>query len=186
MFYFHNKRNQIKLCEAPKGSCQQRPGIWVFCGRVIRQSQYKNFTKLSCFTFSMMWYQSVPKPFCQSSPKGILEDFFFIWLSKFYGYFYQQDWDLELVVFGVDCDTMSVPVVYKQLKTKQCRRDIMVVGFTTTCAISAYHHGSCEFESRSWRGIQHYVIKFVNDLRKVCGFLQILRFPPSIKLTARI
>jgi hypothetical protein len=23
--------------------------------------------------------------------------------------------------------------------------------FTTTCAISAYHHWSCEFESRSWR-----------------------------------
>jgi hypothetical protein len=29
----------------------------------------------------------------------------------------------------------------------------MVVGFTTTCAISAYHQLSCEFESRSWRGI---------------------------------
>jgi hypothetical protein len=29
----------------------------------------------------------------------------------------------------------------------------MVVGFTTTCAISAYHHLSCEFESRSWRGV---------------------------------
>jgi len=29
----------------------------------------------------------------------------------------------------------------------------MVVGFSTTCAISAYHHWSCEFESRSWRGV---------------------------------
>ena len=29
----------------------------------------------------------------------------------------------------------------------------MVVGFTTTCAISAYHHYSCEFEPRSWRGV---------------------------------
>ena len=26
-------------------------------------------------------------------------------------------------------------------------RDHMVVGFTTTCAISAYHHWSCELES---------------------------------------
>ena len=33
----------------------------------------------------------------------------------------------------------------------------MVVGFTNTCAISAY-----QFESRSWRGVQHYVIKFVS------------------------
>jgi len=35
--------------------------------------------------------------------------------------------------------------------------DRMVVRFTTTYAISVYHHWFCEFESRSWRGIQHYV-----------------------------
>ena len=33
--------------------------------------------------------------------------------------------------------------------------------------------------------VQHYVIKFVSDLRQVGGFLQILQFPPPIKLTAR-
>ena len=32
----------------------------------------------------------------------------------------------------------------------------------------------------------HYVIKFVSDLQHVCGFLQVLRFPPQIKLTAMI
>jgi hypothetical protein len=37
----------------------------------------------------------------------------------------------------------------------------VVVGFTTTYAISAYHYWCCEFESRSGRGVQHYVIKFV-------------------------
>ena len=37
-------------------------------------------------------------------------------------------------------------------------RDRMVVGFTTTYAISAYHHWCCEFESRSGRGVQHYTI----------------------------
>jgi hypothetical protein len=31
-------------------------------------------------------------------------------------------------------------------------RDRMVVGFTTTCAISAYAHYSCEFEPYSWQG----------------------------------
>jgi hypothetical protein len=40
----------------------------------------------------------------------------------------------------------------------------MIAGFTTTYAISAYHHWRCEFESRSGRGVQHYVIKFVSDL----------------------
>ena len=34
--------------------------------------------------------------------------------------------------------------------------------------------------------IQHYVIKFVSELRQVGGFLQVIWFPPSIKLTAPI
>jgi hypothetical protein len=34
--------------------------------------------------------------------------------------------------------------------------------------------------------IQHYVIKFVSDLRQVGGFLRVLQFPPPIKLTATI
>jgi len=32
--------------------------------------------------------------------------------------------------------------------------------------------------------IQYYLIKFVSDLRRVSGFLWVLRFPPPIKLTA--
>jgi hypothetical protein len=36
---------------------------------------------------------------------------------------------------------------------------------------SAYHHWCCEFESRSGWGVQYYVIKFVSELRQVCGFL---------------
>jgi hypothetical protein len=34
--------------------------------------------------------------------------------------------------------------------------------------------------------IQHYVIKFISDLRQVGGFLRVLRFPPPIKLTITI
>jgi hypothetical protein len=46
--------------------------------------------------------------------------------------------------------------------------DLIVVGFTTTYAISAYHHWSCEFESRSdeMYSIQHYVIKVWQWLAK--------------------
>jgi len=60
-------------------------------------------------------------------------------------------------------------------------RGRMVVGFTTTYTISAYHHWSSHFESRSAEvfSIQHYVIKFVS-------FLRALRFPPPIKLAATI
>jgi hypothetical protein len=57
-------------------------------------------------------------------------------------------------------------------------RDRMVFGFTTTFAIGTYHHWCCEFDSRSGWGVQHYVIKFVSDLRQVSGFLWDLRFPP--------
>jgi hypothetical protein len=62
-------------------------------------------------------------------------------------------------------------------------RDRMIVGFTTIYAISAHHHWCCEVESQSGWGVQHYVIKFVSDLRQVSSFL---RFLPPIKLTARI
>ena len=65
-------------------------------------------------------------------------------------------------------------------------RDRMVVGFTATYAIRVYHHCCCVFESRSGRGVQHYVIKFVCDLRQIGGFLRVLRFLPPIKLTATI
>jgi hypothetical protein len=34
--------------------------------------------------------------------------------------------------------------------------------------------------------IQHYVIKFVSDLREVCGFLRVLRSHPPIKLITMI
>jgi hypothetical protein len=83
-----------------------------------------------------------------------------------------------------------IGTLHKRLYRGRRSHDRMVVGFTTTYmymyAISAYHHCCCEFESRSGRGVQHYVIKFVSDLRQVSGFLCVFRFPPPIKLTATI
>jgi hypothetical protein len=64
-------------------------------------------------------------------------------------------------------------------------RDRMVVGFTTTYAISAYHHWCCEFESRSGRGVQHYVIKFVSYFRQVGGFLRVVQILPPINWPPR-
>jgi hypothetical protein len=59
----------------------------------------------------------------------------------------------------------------------RCGCDHMVVRFTTTCAISAYN---CEFEPCSWGGVL-YVIKFVNDLRQVGGFLRVLQVSSTNK-----
>ena len=67
-------------------------------------------------------------------------------------------------------------------------RDRMTIGFTTTYAIGAYHakvvssnpvHGEVYL-------IQHYVIKFVSDLRQVGGFLRVLQFSPPVILTPTI
>jgi len=71
------------------------------------------------------------------------------------------------------------------INIRNIRRGGMVVGFTTTYAISACHHWCCAFQSRSGRGVQHYLI-FVSDLPQFGGFLRVLRFPPPIKLTATI
>ena len=46
---------------------------------------------------------------------------------------------------------------------------VLVVGFTTTCTISVYHHYSCEFESHSMRGVLDttlylwYLIVYLKD-----------------------
>ena len=56
----------------------------------------------------------------------------------------------------------------------------MVVEFTTTCAISTYHHLCCEFEPRSWRGVLH---KTLCD--KVCQWLETGRwFSPGIPVSS--
>ena len=51
--------------------------------------------------------------------------------------------------------------------------DRIIVGFTTTYVIGAYHHKRCEFEHRAGEvySIQQYEIKFARDLRQVGGFL---------------
>ena len=68
--------------------------------------------------------------------------------------------------------------------------DRMVVGFTTTCGMQSVpittkvvssNPVHCEVYS-----IQHCLIEFVSDLQQVFDILQVLRFPPSIKLISMI
>jgi hypothetical protein len=65
------------------------------------------------------------------------------------------------------------------------RDRMVVVGFTTTCAISVYHHKRFQFEPHSWRGVLDTTL-----CDKICQwfatrrcFLRILQFPPPIKLS---
>ena len=97
-----------------------------------------------------------PNPNCQYTPFIIIYMVNIIWNMSFSG-----------------IDFAAVSMIFR-------------VKFGVVPAISAYYHWCCEFESRSGRGVQNYVIKFVSDLRQVGGFLRILRFPLPIKLTDTI
>ena len=56
----------------------------------------------------------------------------------------------------------------------------MVVGFTTTYVISAYHSDGVSLNLDQGEVYNIYVIKFVSDLRQVSGFLWVVRFPSPI------
>jgi len=45
----------------------------------------------------------------------------------------------------------------------------MVVGFTTTCAISVYLHFNCKFETRSWRVVFDTALS-----NQVCQWLTVI------------
>ena len=67
--------------------------------------------------------------------------------------------------------------------------DRMVVGFTPSCATSAYHTNVVRTSNPAHGkvcSIQHYVIKLISDLRQVSSFPRELWFPPPIKLTTMI
>jgi hypothetical protein len=55
----------------------------------------------------------------------------------------------------------------------------MVIGFTTTCAISDYHHLNHEYEFRSWRGVLDTTL-----CNEICQWLATLRcFSPVSSTT---
>jgi hypothetical protein len=62
----------------------------------------------------------------------------------------------------------------------------MVVGFTTIYAISVPITTNVVSLNPSQVRCTRYNIMFVSDLQQVGGFLQVIRFPPPIKLTATI
>ena len=56
---------------------------------------------------------------------------------------------------------------------------VQSVPITTKVVSSNFIHGEVF-------SIQHYVMKFVSDLKQVCGFLLVLWFPPPINMTTTI
>ena len=52
---------------------------------------------------------------------------------------------------------------------------------TVTTKVVSFNHAHGEMYA-----IQHYVIKFVSELREVGGFVRVLCFPPLIKLVLKV
>jgi hypothetical protein len=65
------------------------------------------------------------------------------------GYFVHTIRDAH--VYVILC--FSLDILYTLLEMLMCMLFYVSAWFTTTCAISAYHHWCCEFEPRSWRGL---------------------------------
>jgi hypothetical protein len=81
-----------------------------------------------------------------------------------------------VVLNGIFTDGGKINTVYGQITRRNSFQSNAVPS-------NDWNNICCEFESRSGRGVQHYVIKFVSDMRQVDGFLRVFRFPPPIKLT---
>jgi hypothetical protein len=63
---------------------------------------------------------------------------------------------------------------------------VIVWSLDLQLTVQSVHITTIVVSSNPFIAIQHYVIKFVSDLRQVGGFLWVLWFPPPIKLTATI
>jgi hypothetical protein len=127
-------------------------------------------------SFSWYWWHGWQSLFKLSFHNGFSwVAIFHLWLSWFF--IFLSHYGNKFFLKSYTTDLSQCFNIMNVVRGRRCR-GCMVVGhgFTTTYAISAYHHWCCEFESRSGRGVQHYVIKFVSDLRHISGFLWVLRF----------
>jgi len=79
-------------------------------------------------------------------------------------------------VMGLSCWLMSIMFVTPDKKKGQSWSCNQCLPITTKVVSLNSAHGEVY-------SIQHYVIKIVSYLRQVSGFLQVLRFPPPIKVT---
>ena len=104
---------------------------------------------------------------------------FFVFLSIFFWPRYHMLFNLRLLITQLLSKHKQIQYsFFARIKVQphilylqgRCDRDHMVVRFTTTYVISAYHHRCCEFDPRSGREVHHYVIKFASDLRQIGGF----------------
>jgi hypothetical protein len=85
----------------------------------------------------------------------------------------------HIMMLPIKTITLVMKVSKYIITNVHLQKDIIIVHLYKTHLIWVFNL-SCEFESHSGKMhlIQHYVIKFFNDLRHVSSFLRVLQFPP--------
>ena len=73
--------------------------------------------------------------------------------------------DVFVRTFGLN-NSAKPSVAFGEGGSVVCVRDRMVGGFSTTCAISAYHQQCCQFKTLSWRDVLDTIL-----CDKVCQWL---------------
>ena len=71
---------------------------------------------------------------------------------------------------------LSLWLEHERIFSAACYHESTQIGAYHHYKVVSYHIAHGEVYS-----VQHYVIKFVRDLRQIGGFLRLLRFPPAIK-----
>ena len=89
----------------------------------------------------------------------------------------------DLIIVWFHLSMLSLPISIKVIEL-----DVYFISIDWSYGIWIYYYlcPSVPITTKVVSSIQHYVLKFVSDLRQVDGFLRVLRFPPPMKLTAKI
>ena len=90
--------------------------------------------------------------------------------TSYISYFISYIYNMDIVVIVSWSKCFGSLFIYWTIQYKTC--------FLRLFSLNPVHGEVCS--------IQHYVIKFVSDLRQAWDLLRVLQLPPSIKLTAKI
>jgi hypothetical protein len=106
-------------------------------------------------------------------------NFFFLWENRLSDQRYFEQLNFWLKMLRTIADSYHSTIGIGGRRGRDRMVPVQLVPITTKIVSSNRAHGEVY-------SIQHYVIKFVSDLRQVGGFLRVFLFPPPIKLTATI
>jgi hypothetical protein len=126
-----------------------------------------NYLWNQCISPLMLWVRISIRVRCTRSCDKFCQYFIVLALTR-------TEFELTIYCIRDKMLTTTPPILfYAEMRIAiLSSRDRMAIRFTTTYAISAYHHWCCEFESRSGWDAQDHVINFVNDLRHRYCFMQ--------------